>query len=318
METYQKPQKHIWTGRDSGRKLYVHEKVSCVPVSSIEMETEKQFVLLGYACDEGVKRNHGRVGAEVGPLEIRKQLGKMPNHLNEDKLLIDAGDLFCPYGNMEETQKELSTKVYEILKKNALPIVIGGGHDVAYGHFNGIKQYLHEQANKPTIGIINFDAHFDLRNNDQGNNSGTPFYQIAQENESFHYLCLGVRKDANDAELFATADKLEVTYLMKDTFRIQFVEEINKWIRAFLKKVDVVYVTIDLDGFSSAYAPGVSAPSPMGFSPDIVTESLETIISSGKLISFDIAEMNPDYDSDHLTAKLAASLIHKVIHAEYA
>ena len=82
----------------------------------------------------------------------------------------------------------------------------------------------------------------------------------------------------------------------------------------FIEDVDYVYATIDLDGFSSAYAPGVSAPSPMGFSPDIVLESLKIIIDSQKLISLDIAEMNPKYDVDGQTAKLAASLVHFVMH----
>ena len=82
----------------------------------------------------------------------------------------------------------------------------------------------------------------------------------------------------------------------------------------FISNVDHVYVTIDLDGFSSAYAPGVSAPSPMGFCPKIVLVSLELILNAKKLISMDIAEMNPKYDIDHQTAKLAASLIHFVSH----
>jgi len=102
--------------------------------------------------------------------------------------------------------------------------------------------------------------------------------------------------------------------LTRDTFRMQFVDEINKWITAFSKGVDYLYVTIDLDGFSSSIAPGVSAASPMGYSQDIVLESLKTIVASNKLISLDVAEMNPKYDVDGQTAKLAASLIHFVIH----
>jgi formiminoglutamase len=81
-----------------------------------------------------------------------------------------------------------------------------------------------------------------------------------------------------------------------------------------MEDIDYLYTTIDLDGFSSAYAPGVSAASPVGFSPDIVLESLKVIIDSKKLISLDIAEMNPKYDGDQQTAKLAASLVHFVLH----
>ena len=70
-------------------------------------------------------------------------------------------------------------------------------------------------------------------------------------------------------------------------------------------------LTIDMDGFSSAFAPGVSAASPMGFTPDVVMECLDYLVRTGKIISMDIAETNPVYDRDDQTAKLAASLIHR-------
>lgn len=316
MKNYSPPTKDSWKGRKSDAVCYLHEKIALVPFSSLE-NNPNSFALLGYCCDEGVKRNQGRLGAIDGPQSIRKALAKMPNHLSDKTTLCDIGDLLCPNGNLEELQEQLSDAVATILDKGAIPILLGGGHDIAYGHYNGIKKYLLHNKKRPSIGIINFDAHFDLREDCSGPNSGTPFFQIANENEPFHYLCLGIRKDANDRILFQTAQELDVTYVDRNTFRIQFAKEINTWIRAFMEKVDNIYLTIDLDGFSSAYAPGVSAASPMGFSPDIVLESLDTVISSGKLISFDIAEMNPKYDVDGQTAKLAASLIHAVIHSEF-
>ena len=316
MAIYNPPQPKNWSGRVSGNTLYLHEKVQCLSIEQIQ-HVENQFALLGYCCDEGVRLNQGRIGARTGPGTIRKALGKMPNHLSSEQLVLDVGDVYHDKGELDNTQDFLSKKVTELLDKNTFPIVIGGGHDIAYGHFNGIKKHLLSKNKRPSIGIINFDAHLDLRSDENGPNSGTPFFQIANENEPFHYLCLGIRRDANDRELFQTASELDVTYVMQNTFRIEFIKEINTWIRAFMDKVDHVYVTIDLDGFSSAYAPGVSAPSPLGFSPDVVLESLETITSSGKLISLDIAEMNPEYDIDGLTAKLGASLIHQVIHSEF-
>lgn len=316
MANYNPPQKNNWSGRISDDTLYLHEKVQCLTIDHL-IKRKNQFALLGYACDEGVKRNQGRSGAKEGPDIIRRALAKMPNHLTESENLFDLGNIVCDDGKMENTQELLSKKVTEILNHGALPILLGGGHDIAYGHFNGIKKYLLSKKHHPSIGIINFDAHFDLRSDKKVSNSGTPFFQLANENEPFHYLCLGIRKDANDRTLFETASEMDVTYVMQNTFRIEFVKEINTWIKAFLNKVKHVYVTIDLDGFSSAYAPGVSAASPMGFSPDIVLECLETIISSGKLISLDLAEFNPKYDIDNQTAKLAASLVHKVIHSEY-
>ncbi|NKI30744.1 formimidoylglutamase [Croceivirga thetidis] len=312
MANYLKATSENWIGRTSGDQLYLHEKIELLTPE--QTPAGRHFSILGYACDEGVRRNQGRVGAANGPNSIRKMLGKMPNHLSESQKVYDFGDIQCDDGNMEACQELLSKTIGSLLDKGTFPIVLGGGHDVAYGHYNGIKQHLLSSNKLPSIGIINFDAHFDLRDDSFGSNSGTPFYQIANENEPFHYLCLGIRKDANDKKLFETAASLDVTYVMQNTFRIEFMNEIKTWIKAFLKKVNHVYVTIDMDGFSSAYAPGSSAASPMGFAPDIVLECLDTIISSEKLISVDIAEMNPVYDSDHQTAKLAASLVHHIIH----
>ena len=316
MAFYSPPLASNWTGRSSDQELYLHEKVLCSPLDEVTSRSQ-QFGILGYACEEGVRLNQGRIGSKDGPAAIRAALGKMPNHLEAKQTLLDVGDVCFSENSLDKTQEFLSNQVAGLLEKKVFPILLGGGHDIAYGHFNGIRNYLLSKNKRPSIGIINFDAHFDLRSDANGSNSGTPFFQISNENEPFHYLCLGIRKDANDRTLFETAATLDVTYVMRHTFRIEFVKELNTWIRAFMDKVDHVYVTIDLDGFSSAYAPGVSAPSPVGFSPDVVLESLETITASGKLISLDIAEMNPAYDVDGRTAKLAASLVHHIIHSEF-
>lgn len=316
MSHYKVSDKIIWSGRTSGEQLYLHQKVQCIGVDQLS-EANEGFALLGYACDEGVRRNQGRIGAQEGPEAIRKALGKMPNHLPEIKGLFDVGDVYCNDKQMELAQAALSEMVVKILQNNALPVLLGGGHDIAYGHYDGLKKFLISKDERPSIGIINFDAHFDLRNDEKGANSGTPFYQIGNENDPFNYLCLGIRKDANDKVLFKTASEFKVTYVLQHTFRMAYMNEIKTWIKAFMQEVNYVYVTIDLDGFSSAFAPGTSAASPMGFSPDIVLECLQTIIESGKLLSFDIAEMNPAFDRDGQTAKLAASLIHHVIHAEF-
>jgi len=54
------------------------------------------------------------------------------------------------------------------------PIVLGGSHELAYGHFNGIVNHLKKQTkNSSKVGIINFDAHFDLRPYDNQGSSGT-------------------------------------------------------------------------------------------------------------------------------------------------
>ncbi|QLG44675.1 formimidoylglutamase [Costertonia aggregata] len=318
MAIYQKTNTKIWTGRKSGSQLYLHEKVACIGLDAVKKDNfEKGYAILGYACDEGVKRNQGRVGAKEGPKVIREQLAKLPNHLDKDSKFLDVGTIICTDGAMEDAQNMLSETIYHLLAHDMVPLVFGGGHDMAYGHYNGIKKYV---STKKTIGIVNFDAHFDLRSNANGNNSGTPFYQIAQDCRAdtipFRYLCLGIRKDANDQNLFKTAEQLNVQYLERHHFNLYNLEHVRLRVMQFIEDVDCIYTTIDMDGFSSAYAPGVSAASPMGFSPDIVLECLRLIIDSKKMIGLDIAELNPKYDIDNRTAKLAASLVHYIIHNE--
>ena len=316
MNRYMVTKPGVWTGRISGQQLYLHEKVKCINLEKENKDKKKAIAFLGYACDEGIKRNQGRIGAGKGPDAIRNALGKLPNHLEKNVDFLDVGTLECQDGKLENIQTHLSEKVALLLEKGTFPIVIGGGHDIAYGHYNGIKKYVGPNT---SIGIINFDAHFDLRSDSNGSNSGTPFYQIAQDckidTSTFNYLCLGIRRDANDRTLFETATKLGVDYIENKDFTMQNTSIVFRKLQDFISKVDHIYVTIDLDGFSSAYAPGVSAPSPMGFCPKIVLESLGSILNSKKLISIDIAEMNPKYDIDNHTAKLAASLVHYIMYA---
>lgn len=314
MKIYNPPKPEIWKGRSSKTAQYLHEQVVFRNLETSESQNDKGFALLGYACDEGVRRNQGRVGAKAGPDVIKQELAKLPCPLSWDSTLLDVGEIFCPDQDMESSQAALGEKVKQLLDRGLFPLLLGGGHDIAYGHYSGIRSHL---GSETTLGIINLDAHFDLRNNASGNNSGTPFYQIAMDHQvlklPFHYLCLGIREEANSRELFNTAREFDVEYVTNTTFSLQHAEFLSGLIRDFLQEVDRVYLTIDLDGFSSAYAPGVSAASPFGFTPEIALWTLEQIIRSGKLISLDLAEMNPVYDQDGRTAKLAAGILHHVI-----
>lgn len=315
MKNYIHPIAENWKGRKSEDQQYLHEKIECINLLiEIKKVHSKSFGILGYACDEGVKRNKGRVGAVKGPDIVKQTLGPMPNPLSKKTQLYDFGNITCLNNDLEPTQKSLAASISNILNNNCFPIIIGGGHDIAYGHYNGIKTAI---GKNKRIGIINFDAHFDLRSDKNGPNSGTPFYQIAkdcqEEKISFHYLCLGIRKDANPKTLFKTAKEFDVEYINNEDFNLENSKRIGRIIDTFISKVDAVYMTIDLDGFSSAYAPGVSAASPMGFAPDIVLKSIQKIIASKKLVSLDLAEFNPEYDRDNQTAKLASALIHFII-----
>ncbi len=311
MNNYKKTDTNIWTGRTSDDELYLHEKVTCIDLENDELPENQStaFAILGYACDEGVRRNSGRVGAALAPDTIRKMMGSLSNHFDNKVHIIDTGNIICNKNDLEYTQSYTSGKISQILNNKYFAIIFGGGHDLAYAHYNGIKKH------KPntSIGIINLDAHFDLRKVKDKGNSGTPFYQIAKENDRFRYLCLGIQEESNNRILLETASQLGAKYIKNTEFTIQNKEYILTTIDKFIATVDYLYLTIDLDGFSSAYAPGVSAPSPFGFSTDIALAVIEQICKSGKLISTDIVELNPTYDIDNATSRLAARLVYYIM-----
>jgi len=304
---YQCGNKKNYSRRKSKLKdQYWHQKLTVSCIEKIQTNKSNSVGIIGYECDEGVKRNQGRVGARKGPKSIRKKLGNLPFHL-KNKNIIDFGDLICIEDNMEDCQRALSKSISTLIRNKVFPIAIGGGHDIAFANFNGTKDAIkHLPENK--IGIINFDAHFDLRNVENKPNSGTPFNQILNQNKSASYFVIGIQQQSNIKELFEIANKNKVTYVSNLDCEI-FNDNLKDKLNNFIKKVDFLYLTIDLDGFSSAYAPGVSAPSADGFSPIFVYKILDFLMLSKKVISCDIAELNPDFDINENTATLAARLV---------
>ncbi len=311
--TYKPSEKIFWKGRKSNPNIenqYWHQEIKHINIDDEKQISNVDIALLGYVCDEGVKRNRGRIGAAKGPKAIRERLAKLPIHF-EQKTVADAGDVVCIDDNMEACQELFSEKISFLLKNNVFPIAFGGGHDMAYAHFKGIKKRTNGK-----IGIINFDAHFDIRPIEGKTNSGTPFNQILSEYKDAHYFAIGIQQQSNTKELFDIANNNNrINYVINYDCESSKTEldTLKQKIIPFINQVDYLYITIDMDGFSSAYAPGVSAPSPLGFTPYFIFKMLSFLIDTRKVISLDIAELNPLLDRDNLTANLAAKIIDFVI-----
>ncbi len=317
---YKPAEKAYWEGRKSNPDIenqYWHQEIKLVNTENKQPLINTDIAILGYVCDEGVRRNRGRIGAHEGPRAIRDRLAKLPIHF-ENKRVVDIGDIICNDDDMESCQVLFSNYVSNLVAQNVFPIAIGGGHDMAYGHFMGIWNVL-KHTKKKKIGIINFDAHFDLRPVEAKSNSGTPFNQIITEinnaGEEVEYFAIGIQQQSNTKELFHIAKDDNINYAINYDCESSSTEldALKNRLKPFIDKVDYLYVTIDMDGFSSAYAPGVSAPSPLGFTPYFVFKMLHYLLQTKKVISFDIAELNPSLDRDNLTASLAAKIIDFVV-----
>lgn len=302
-----------WTGRideeDGELGIRIHQKIDAYNEETLD---NSAIVLLGFCSDEGVKRNKGRLGAKEAPNAIRLALANLPIHFNKNKNLLDAGNICCKDGNLEAARDEQIDKIDEILKKKAFPIVIGGGHETALGNFLAVAK------NHQSIGIINLDAHFDLRTPNPISSSGTPFFEMAQyaksQGLSFNYFVVGLQELGNTEALFKRADELNVHYILADQVH-ENIKGVSKKIMEFINTVDVIYLTLDMDVFDVAYAPGVSATTINGLTPYQVKTIIKTIIESGTICLADVVEYNPVFDRDNQTAKLAAQMVYSLIKA---
>lgn len=300
--------------------------------------------LIGFGCDQGVNRNQGRIGAKHSPDNIKTAFGKLPIHWQLQKhfddlnnlnnldnldnlanLIGDDGNIICDDDNviqdnlLEATQKQYADKLTFIIKNHSLPIGIGGGHEIAFGSFMGLYNAVNiGVGSKKTIGIINLDAHFDLRS-DKYATSGTPFLQIANflkdNQQAFYYLPIGISEFGNTASLFAKADNLGVNYIgEKDCFDLSF-DAITTKIDEFIGQVDYLYLTLDLDCLQASFMPAVSAVNAKGLPLDFVEKVLNHIIKSKKVKIIDIAEFNPTYDIDGRGAKVVARILTQMVMA---
>jgi formiminoglutamase len=314
----------VWQGRvDDEEPQHLASRVHQL-VSTLNASDESQrdgLAIVGFCSDEGVRRNKGRVGAKKSPDLLRQALANIPWSM--DRPVYDAGNIVCEGLDLEQAHIELAGSVSRLLDIGHFPFVLGGGHEVAYGSWLGLFNHLQSDHKKTQtsqalqIGIVNFDAHFDLRKDTKGASSGTPFYQIAKHcqanNSAFKYCCLGVSEMANTQALFERADELGVSYRRDSQMEMSHFEAAKAQLEAFIEDCDVIYLTIDLDVFPASVAPGVSAPAAKGVSLDVIEPLIGIIKRSGKLKLADIAEYNPDHDIDQWTARIAARLFHSIV-----
>ena len=328
---YRPLKKDVWTGRvddpDDYDSFRWHQIIEPIDLTLDEIEKLSQgtqgYCFLGFCCDTGVERNQGRTGASKGPASIRKELANLSCSFSKNTRLFDAGDIYCTDKDLSSAQTDLAKAVKLLKSKGYFPIVIGGGHELAFGHYIGLANFLidsksnTQQPNKPSVGIVNFDAHLDLRPYENGPNSGSMFTQIADfcqnQDIQFSYMCVGVQKYGNTVSLFKRADQLGAKYIFAKDISEITLQETKDRITSFIDAHEYIYLTVCTDVISSAYAPGVSSPQPFGLLPETLLTLIKQVASSEKVTSVDIAEVSPRFDEDNRTAKLAAIIVYAIV-----
>lgn len=270
----------------------------------IEKENSNpRVVIIGFPSDEGVKRNGGRPGAATAPDEIRQALFKLtPDSTGGDSFEAllsqtrDAGNIQVS-GNLETDQEALGDIVAEYIKQEVVPIVIGGGHETAFGHFLG-----YAKAGLKT-SIFNLDAHTDVRPLKKGKaHSGSPFRQALEHKDGCCelYSVAGLQPHSVAKSHLEFIKKYDGNALFKNETNIESIKELLS------ETNERCMVTFDMDAVDQAFAPGVSAPCTNGLHPELWLQAAYQAGKTKTVTSFDISEMNPIYDRDDQTAKLAA------------
>jgi len=269
-----------------------------------------RVALIGFPTDEGVRRNRGRPGAAAAPAEIRRALARLVPDARAGQAFLDLveqtrdlGDVPIS-GELARDQDRLGDLVAEQLAAGAFPIVLGGGHETAFGHFLG-----YVKARRP-VAILNWDAHPDVRELKEGQgHSGSPFRQALTHPSE---LCRGYRVAGLLPQSSAAA---HLAFIAERGGKTVWRDELTaSGIAKLYDQADgPTLASFDIDAVDQSQAPGVSAPATGGMTTDLWLAAAFQAGACPQVSSCDLVEMNPNYDRDGQTARLAALTIWHVL-----
>ncbi len=280
------------------------------------------FVIAGYPDDEGIRLNGGRLGANQGPTEIRRSLYKMTPALYQTRsqaALWDLGDLNCENGSdgakaVLDRHQTVSAYAESTLRAGASWIGLGGGHDYGFADGAAFCQWAKVEGHKPLV--INFDAHLDVRPFNGSPSSGTPFYRLLETYPETEFAEIGIQGHCNSRshlEWVRARGAKVLTQEEIETSSEPMVTVVTRFLGDLLLRPRPVFISIDIDGFSSSVAPGCSQSWATGFMPEEFFPVLGLLNHRLDVRLLGIYEVSPPLDSDLRTAKLAAQIIHRVI-----
>lgn len=319
------------TNHRSGEVKFGERIITIPPDESVLdfiSESEAPFVLFGIPEDIGVKANFGRVGTAsaysnavksianiqhnkfckgnkiilLGHLDVEKQMKKASNLNPNDK--DERKELF---NLVEEIDKEVSHIVCAIVKLNKIPIIIGGGHNNAYGNIKGLALGKGKMVN-----AINFDAHTDYRIM-EGRHSGNGFTYAFEEHFLKNYFVFGLHEGFVSKSVFNTIKSIPETINYNTYEEIEVRKEKNfeseLTIALDYVKKEPFGIELDLDAIPGIYS---SAMTNSGFGVDKARQFVHHFGKHKNASYLHICEGAPELDhtnNSHLTGKLIAYLV---------
>ncbi|MFR5858124.1 MAG: arginase family protein [Clostridia bacterium] len=277
--------------------------------------------ILGLNYDTEAGR--GWPGARYAPDSIRRALSGIMNRV-EDGYLFDVcnnklinlnqfeikdfgnTDQICHYSHVQAL-KEMSECIQKVISSGFIPILLGGDHSVTNAGFDALYQ-----ATKGKIGIIDFDAHLDLKFDSpvQGKYSGSSEIRRAVERERIsakNVVEIGPR-GFNYPEHYHFIKESGITiFSPKEVYEKGAKEIARKALEIAGNGTEAIYVTVDIDSLDMAYALGSGGQEPAGLNHFQLAEMIRIIAPKTAVI--DYVEVNPMTDHRELTSHVCANLI---------
>ena len=296
------------------------------------MQGKKKVTIIGVLMDLGADRR----GVDMGPSAVRvanlnerlgqlgfdvQDLGNISVRNPEMMAIKDRKAKYLP--EITKASIELADKVENALDKGSIPIILGGDHSIAIGSVSGLAAHYKKQNQK--VGVIWFDAHADMNTPEtspSGNIHGMPFASIlgkgADELTNIkgfrpkvspeHCVLIGARSvDPEEASVLKSSGVRVFT--MRDVDERGMNKIVEEAIAIATRGTVGFHCTMDMDFVDPDYAPGVGTPVPGGPTYRESHLAMEMIADSTKMLSFELAEVNPVFDTANRTAELGVQLI---------
>jgi formiminoglutamase len=224
---------------------------------------------------------------------------------NYSTKIVDLGNI--KKGNtIEDTYFAVTDVLTQLLKKNIVPIIIGGGQDLTYCNYNAYTKL------EQTINIVAVDSCFDIGDGEKELNSQSYLSKIIlhKPNILFNYSNIGFQTYFVEQNAIELMDKLYF-----DTHRLGQVRANIEEVEPIVRNADIL--SFDVSSIRQSDAPGNGNASPNGFHGEEACQITRYAGLSDKLSSIGFYEINPAFDTNKQTAHLVAQMIWYFIDGYY-
>lgn len=282
-------------------------------------ELNADFAVLGVPFDEGT---WGQPGERYGPRDLRESSQEYNHDLREgfyyidgDRTVLkgkrwaDVGDVLIYPTVPAQTNDKITAAVKKIIEKKVFPIVLGGDHSITFPVLRAVDSALAKD-----VTLVHFDAHLDTWNGEPGNLDHASWVnRAAQLTHVKKIVQVGMRGLANDPEAIGNARKVHSSIVTSEQIHAKGVE----WALAQIPESENIYISLDVDVMDPSLAPGTGTLEPDGLSFRELDELLKGVAGKGKLLGFDVVEVNPNRDPSGRTAQTAIRLMIDLLGAAF-